>query len=86
MDPAEEKAFAGLAPYCWHCINGQPDAEGPVFAYTVGFQRTFSHPKVVVFGQASQVMHGMFNRIAERLPVGHPHHAGQSYWGLALRR
>ena len=82
MDPAEQKVHDDIATFGWHCIKVHEDSEGPGFAYTVGFQRTFTHPEVIVFGQAPEVMHGMLNRIAERLRGGHPHTAGQSYWGI----
>ena len=83
MDKAEQKALADIATYGWHCINVQEDAEGPGFAYTVGFNRTFGHPEVILFGLSPEVMHGLLDRIAGRIRSGHSHLAGESYWGIA---
>ena len=78
----EAKVFADIAAYGWHCINVLADQEGPGFAYTIGLQRTLRHPEIIVFGLSAEVMHGILNRIAERIRSGHSHTSGQSYWGI----
>ncbi|MDP9144196.1 MAG: DUF4262 domain-containing protein [Actinomycetota bacterium] len=82
MDAAEQKVLDDIAAFGWHCVNVHEDAEGPGFAYSIGFQRTFGQPEVIVFGQAFAVLHGMLNRVAERMRAGHLHRADESYWGI----
>src|SRR5688572_25938808 len=82
MDAAEKAVHDHIATYGWHCVKVAEDEEGPGFAYTIGFQRSFGHPEVIVFGQHPEVMHAMLSRIAERIRAGQTHVAGTDSWGI----
>ena len=70
MDDAEQKVHDDIATYGWHTVNVFEDDVGPGFQYSIGFHRTFGHPEVLIFGQRSDVMHGMLTRIATGLRAG----------------
>ena len=76
MDAAERKVHDDIATYGWHAVNVFEDDAGPGFQYSVGFYRTFSHPEILIFGQHSNVMHGMLTRIATGLRSGRRYDGG----------
>jgi hypothetical protein len=77
MDDEEQKVYDDIATYGWHAMNVFAEAESPGFQYSVGFQRTFAHPEILIFGQHSAVMHGMLSRIADGLQAGRRYDGGR---------
>jgi Domain of unknown function (DUF4262) len=57
-------------------MNVFEDKDGPGFQYSIGFFRSFKHPEVLIFGQQSNVMHGMLSRIADGIREGKRYVAG----------
>ena len=58
-------------------MNVAEHDRGPGFQYSIGFQRTFDHPEVVIFGQRAEVMHGMLTAIADELRAGRRYDDGR---------
>lgn len=53
------------------------------FVYTVGLQKTFAHPDLIMFGVAPPQAKGVFDVIAERVKAGEPVHEGVMVLGAA---
>lgn len=66
----------------WYVVGVFPVAGGPPspgFTYSVGFEKTWGHPEVVMFGMSPETAHGVLATIAERLAAGDKFEAGERY-------
>jgi hypothetical protein len=70
MDEKEQKVHRDIAKYGWHAVSVFDEGDAPDFQYSIGFQRTFGHPEVLILGLEVDVMHGMLDRIAYGLSAG----------------
>jgi len=50
MDERERKTHADIKEFGWHVLLIPEDEQGPAFAYSVGLQKTFNHPEILVLG------------------------------------
>ncbi|MBS2011485.1 MAG: DUF4262 domain-containing protein [Deltaproteobacteria bacterium] len=76
MNKIQKKVAADIREYGWHAVGvanveGETDV-GPPFSYTIGFEDTFDHPEVVIFGLNNdhQFMHYILSEIAKRIAKG----------------
>jgi len=76
MDEKEQKVHRDIAKYGWHAVSVFEKGEAPDFQYSIGFQRTFNHPEILIFGLEVDVMHGMLDRIAHGLRAGQRYDVG----------
>jgi len=53
------------------------------YVYTVGLQKTFAHPDLIMFGIAPPQAKEVFDVIAERVKAGEPVHEGVMVLGAA---
>jgi hypothetical protein len=53
------------------------------YVYTVGLQKTFAHPDLIMFGVAPAQARGVLEVIAERVKAGEPVHEGVMILGAA---
>lgn len=60
------------------------DSEGlkESFAYTIGFEESFSHPEVMIFGLERETMHSLLQEVAGALKSGGAFLPGQRYGGI----
>ncbi|WP_165244365.1 DUF4262 domain-containing protein [Paludisphaera soli] len=70
MSEVERTTRESIARHGWHVIKVPDDAEGPGFAYNIGFHMTFDHPEVIVFGLDLDIMHRMINNLGFELRAG----------------
>jgi len=56
MDATESKIVSDVATVGWHMISVPADEHGPGFTYTIGLIKSYSHPEVIIFGLANEVM------------------------------
>ena len=55
----------------WHSNSVGMDLDTAIFAYTVGFFRSFRHPELLVFGLSPETSHGIFTAAAQLIARGH---------------
>lgn len=62
---SDDKIKSHIEDYGWHCCYVF-DLEGvkPEFSYTIGFEKTFNHPEIIVFGLDRNVAHQILSDIA----------------------
>ena len=57
--------------YGWHCLYVfDPDGEKVEFTYSIGFEETFKHPEIMIFGLKKETAHGILDDIANDLNNG----------------
>jgi hypothetical protein len=54
----------------WFGIAAEPGEDAPAFEYTVGLQRTFDHPEVIVFGLPFKTMHDLLWAVYRSIEEG----------------
>lgn len=79
MDDGERQVIDDIAQYGWHVIKVADDDEGPAFAFTIGFYRSFQRPEVIITGLPLEVAHVILNAIGDSLRRGEQYQAGGSY-------
>ncbi len=57
--------------YGWHCLYVfDPDGEKNEFSYSIGFEESFGHPEIIIFGLKREVAHSILSDIASDLRNG----------------
>lgn len=79
MDEIERQVIDDIAQYGWHVIQVAEDDEGPAFAFSIGFYRSFGHPEVIITGLPIDVMHVILNAIGDSLRAGMRFEADGTY-------
>tara|TARA_R110001599_G_C11842396_1_gene619594 strand:- start:77 stop:508 length:432 start_codon:yes stop_codon:yes gene_type:complete len=55
----------------WHCVFVfDPEGKHADFAYSIGFEESYRHPEIIVFGLGKDVSHAILADIAEDLRKG----------------
>jgi len=58
----------------WFCLTVAPQRDdpdqGPIFAYSIGFETSLLQPNVILFGLGSKVMHGMLSMVFNAVRQG----------------
>jgi len=68
--PHDQKVLDDIAAYGWHVMNVLEQSDTPGWSYSIGLQRTFNHPEIVVFGQEVDLMHSMINTVGDDISAG----------------
>jgi hypothetical protein len=81
-DPSEQfiQRCVEQLGFCVQGIEGAGDT--PAFSYTVGLQKTFDQPEVLVLGLPVDVSQRLLNIIGERMREGQRFEPGVSYKGV----
>lgn len=56
--------------WCAEPVAGSEDPPRPPYTYTVGFEESFEHPEVVIFGLQPVAARGLMEMMAEHLDAG----------------
>jgi hypothetical protein len=64
------KAAEDVASYGWHVVGVEPEANAPMWAFTIGLFQRFGHAEILIFGDDFSVMHGVLNTIGEIMRAG----------------
>jgi hypothetical protein len=75
----QSKTHAVIKEFGWQVILVPEDDQGPSFAYSVGLQKTFNHPEILVLGLDIKVMHQMIKGVGDRVKAGTRFLSGQRY-------
>jgi len=60
-----------IREYGWHCLHVfDPEGEKQDFSYSIGFEATYDHPEVIVFGLGRETAHEILSDIASDLKNG----------------
>lgn len=73
LSSVDAKVRADVEKHGWHVIRVfSPDEISPPFAYTIGLEKTFDHPELIVFGLNADLdlMHFVLGTIVDRIKKG----------------
>ncbi len=60
-----------IKEFGWHCLNVfYPDDGKPEFTYSIGFEETYNHPEIMMFGLEADKSHHMLADIAHDIKNG----------------
>lgn len=66
-----EKITKDIAEFGWHSLFVfDPKNESANFHYTVGFEESFGHPELIIFGLAQEAGHGILTDLADDIKSG----------------
>ena len=57
--------------YGYTCISVGPELETPPFTYSVGFQRNYGEPDIILVGLEPNLAHSLIEEFAGKLKAGH---------------
>lgn len=69
-DKSEQKILDDVASYGWHVMKVLDSEDSPGWAYTIGLQKNFNHPQIIMFGLDHDVMHAILNDAGEQIRSG----------------
>lgn len=74
---------ANIKRYGWHFLYVfDPEGKRENFGYSIGFEQTFSHPEVLIFGLPKEPCHGIMSVLAEGLESGMVFEVGERVSGI----
>lgn len=66
-DDFEQQILDNIQQSGWHCNAVGAGESYPTFVYTVGLERSFGHPELMILGLAPATAHGILTKIVQRL-------------------
>ena len=78
-DEHEKKLLSDIEEYGWHIVAIPKDAEGPAFAYTIGFFATFSHPELIILGLRGETNIQILKNLGSEIKAGRAFDPGPDY-------
>lgn len=81
-DPYEETVLRNVREGGWHVVLVPDDDEGPGFAFTVGLQRNYNHPELIMAGLSLASSHLILNEAGAQVRAGQRFFSGQRLSGL----
>lgn len=69
-DASERKLLDDVKKFGWSCIGIAPEGTSGPFSFTVGFEQTYGHPELAIFGLPGEVAHGIFANAAHLIKTG----------------
>jgi uncharacterized protein DUF4262 len=69
-DDAERKVLADVKKYGWHSLNILEEDGQPTWTFSIGFQKTWNFPDLIIVGLKSDVAHSTLNIVARLLAEG----------------
>lgn len=83
MDPRAHLIHNDIARLGWHVVRMLAGKGEPSYAYSIGLQRTYRHPELIVFGLPPATMQGILERLVAEVRWGTCFAAGDRT-GVAL--
>ncbi len=71
-DDHEQKVLDDIEKYGWHCVSILAEGEDGPYAFTVGLQKIYAHPELIIFGLRSETAHQILNLAVETIQQGQP--------------
>lgn len=75
---ADQRVLRDIADRGWHVVVVDEISDRPGWAFSIGLQRSFGHPEVVVFGLPERANREIVDRVARDVAAGRPHPAGSA--------
>jgi hypothetical protein len=82
MNRAEAKIIADVDTHGWHVMNVMPGEPHPPHSFSIGLQRTFGHPEIVILGLRGEIAQVLINDIGLKIRDGHAYEPGARYPGI----
>ena len=86
LSEADKELLENVERYGWSFMYVAPRADDPVkepvWGYTIGVYRTWSHPELVVFGPPHEHAHGILANVVDRIARGERLEVGREYRGI----
>jgi hypothetical protein len=72
-----------IEEFGWHFLFiFDQDQLHPVFAYSVGFEASYGHPEIVIFGLPKNTAHAILSDIAKSISEGESFEPNRKYSGV----
>ncbi len=67
-----EKAEKDIEQYGWSAMYVDADSENGIetFSHTIGFEETYKHPEIIIFGLPAESAHAILSAIAHEIKQG----------------
>jgi hypothetical protein len=75
---ADRRLLRDVADRGWHVVSVADLNDRPGWAFSVGLQRSFDHPEVIVFGLPENANRQVVDRVAHDVATGTPHPVGST--------
>ncbi|MFV1977193.1 MAG: DUF4262 domain-containing protein [Candidatus Scalindua sp.] len=79
MSEEDTKALKDIENYGCHILNVLEDSEYPNFSYSIGIEKTFNKPEMVIVGLKRELAHSLINDYCSRIKKGEIFEAGKYY-------
>jgi hypothetical protein len=82
MNPGEQKALGDIDKHGCHVLHILEEGELPPFSYSLGIQKTFNAPEIIVVGLKEPISHFIVNEYNRRVRAGEKFAIGSFYHGF----
>jgi Domain of unknown function (DUF4262) len=71
MTSTTDQIEQNIAKYGWQFqFVFDNEGEHPPFAYSIGFEESYNHPEIMIFGLKREIMHSMLSHVASEIKGG----------------
>ena len=82
MNAQEIEVLKNIQEYGCHILHVFEEADLPQFSYSIGIQKNFSQPELIVVGLNQEVAHWIINEYCSRIRIGEQFETDQLYSGF----
>ena len=79
MSEEDKTALDNIEKYGCHILHVLEDSENPNFSYSIGIEKTFNKPEIVIVGLKRELAHSIINDYCSRIKKGEEFVAGKYY-------
>jgi hypothetical protein len=84
MNSIVDRAAADVEAHGWHVLTVSGEGSLP-YAFSIGFDKTFDHPEVLIIGLPQKTSHQLLNIVGSKVSTGARFAPGTPYLGLLER-
>ena len=70
LSNTDKKLLDDIDQFGWHVVKVMGDEIGPGFAYSVGLNKNYNHPEIILVGLDLDLCHQIINDISEQIRNG----------------
>ncbi len=71
-DDHEQKVHDDIEKYGWHCVNIIAEGDDGPYSFSVGLQKSYNHPELIIFGLSSEISHEILSLAVTEIQNGRP--------------
>jgi len=79
LSEEDKKALEDIEKYGCHILNVLEDSEHPNFSYSIGIEKRFNKPEMVIVGLKRELAQSIINNYCSRIKEGEDFVAGKYY-------